>query len=257
MTDRRARCLFQFAVAAVMVGFFWSAPAQAQLDRSRCADCHFANPYEEPAQSHLHDWDLSPHGRNGVGCESCHGGDSSTFERFLAHRDVLRSSNPASPVHRTQLPQTCGSCHIGPHTNFQQSRHSELLSEGDRRVPTCTTCHDSGSATLLSPRSLERQCASCHGPDEIAPRPGRAADARALLEGIGDVRESLKAARQLVDRVDAESRRAQLEEAYRQAEVPLIQAREAGHRFVFDQLQERLATARERVAELLGQLVNP
>ena len=70
------------------------------------------------------------------------------------------------------------------------------------------------------------------------------------------MRESLRTAEQLMERLE-EPRRAQLEEAYRQAEVPLIQARQAGHRFVFDQLEERLATARRRVADLLGQLVNP
>ena len=47
-----------------------------------------------------------------------------------------------------------------------------------------------------------------------------------------------------------------LEAAYLQSEVPLIEARRAGHRF-FDQLEERLATARERAAALLSELVNP
>ena len=257
MTHADARHPISFIAAAIGLGVQLSSPAFAQLDRSQCASCHFANQYDVPRQDHSREWDRSPHGRHDVGCESCHGGNSQTFESFLAHQDVLNSSNPASPVHRTQLPKTCGSCHLGPYTNFQRSQHFSLLAEGDRRVPTCTTCHDSVGARLLSARSLEQRCASCHGEDGVAPRPGRAANARVLLEGVEEVRESLKAAKRLVERVRDQSRRTQLEEAYRQAEVPLIQARQAGHQFVFDQLEERLATARQRTAHLLAQLVNP
>jgi hypothetical protein len=78
-----------------------------------------------------------------------------------------------------------------------------------------------------------------------------------LLEGVAEVRASLEAAETLIDRIRDPVRRAGLEAAAQQAEVPVIQARQAGHRFVFDQLEERLATARARTAELLAQLVNP
>ncbi|HSF87705.1 MAG TPA: hypothetical protein VLG28_18845 [Acidimicrobiia bacterium] len=80
---------------------------------------------------------------------------------------------------------------------------------------------------------------------------------RLLLEGVSDARASLDAARRLLRDVRDESRRRDLEDAYEQAEVPLIQAIRAGHQFVFDGLRERLATARERVAALLERLVNP
>ncbi len=254
-----AKLMRALSVATLVAGVgLPAAPtAFAQLDRSRCADCHIANPYTEPAQAHLHDWSLSPHGRAGVGCDSCHAGNPDTFESWRAHQGVLSSFNPSSPVHRTRLPQTCGACHVGPYANFQVSRHFELLSQGNRRVPTCSTCHGSVGGQLLSPQALERQCAECHGPDGIEPRPGRSAEAQLLLEGVADVRESLDAARHLIDRVRGEDRRSGLEEAYLQAEVPLIEARRSGHRFVFDQLEERLATARERVAALLSDLVNP
>jgi hypothetical protein len=241
----------------VLLAAFGAPTAQAQINRSNCADCHYANPYTAPAQSHLEEWSRSPHGRNVVGCERCHGGDPDTFESLMAHREVLGSFNPSSPVHRTQLPSTCGTCHVGPYVAFQSSQHYQLLGEGDRRVPTCSTCHGSVGAHLLSPAGLERQCATCHGADGVAPRPGRAAGARLLLEGVAEVRESLEAAETLIERIRDPARRATLEEAYQQAEVPVIQARQAGHRFVFDQLEERLATARARAADLLAQLVNP
>ncbi len=248
---------FMPALMALLAPAFLTHPADAQLESSRCADCHFANPDDAPAPDHLFAWDLSAHRRNDVGCDGCHGGDSTTFESFLAHRDVLNHRNPASPVHRANLPRTCGRCHAGPYVEFQRSRHFELLNEGDLRVPTCMTCHGSVAADLLSPRGLEKECSRCHGPDGIDPRPLKAAEARLLLEGISDVRESLKAARRLIDRVSDDERKEELEYAYGQAEVPLIQARRAGHRFVFDELQSRLSVARQRTADLLQGLVNP
>jgi hypothetical protein len=97
----------------------------------------------------------------------------------------------------------------------------------------------------------------CHGPRGREPREGRAAEARALLEGIVELRESLTAASRLIDRVADPARKTALADAFVQAEVPLRQAREAGHRFVFEELQARMATARTRAAALMQLLVNP
>jgi hypothetical protein len=67
----------------------------------------------------------------------------------------------------------------------------------------------------------------------------------------------LKTVRSLVNRVNEKSRRTQLDEAYQQAEVPLIQAVQAGHQFIYDDLKERLSVARQRIEALLAQLANP
>lgn len=90
----------------VVAGLLLAGDAGAQ-SQSRCADCHFANP-GSISVAHLSEWDLSAHGRRNVGCESCHGGDPKSFEPFVAHRDILARNNPASSVHRTNLPKTCG-----------------------------------------------------------------------------------------------------------------------------------------------------
>jgi hypothetical protein len=67
----------------------------------------------------------------------------------------------------------------------------------------------------------------------------------------------MKTVRSLVNRVNEKSRRAELDQAYQQAEVPLTQAVHAGHQFVYDDLKERLSLARQRIEALLGQLANP
>jgi hypothetical protein len=255
--QKEANVTTRFGVSASLglaALFMVATPVIAQ--QSRCADCHFSRP-EAPAQDHVSDWDRSAHSRNNVGCEKCHGGDATTFESQLAHWDVLTSRNPASPVHRGNIPTTCGACHAGPFVAFQDSQHFALLEEGDPRVPVCTTCHGAVGYERPSARSLETQCARCHGPNGIAPRPERAEAARTLYDALHESRDLMKTARSLIDRVSDQPRRAQLDEAYQQAEVPLIQAVQSGHRFVYDDLKERLSVARQRLEALFAQLANP
>jgi hypothetical protein len=227
--------------------------AAAQSTRSRCADCHFARP-ESPAQDHLFSWEHSPHGRNDVGCDKCHGGDATTFEGLLAHAAVRPPSDSKSPVNRRNLPTTCGRCHIGPFVAFQDSRHYQLLESGRRDGPSCSTCHDTVSGRILSARALEARCASCHGVGEIAPRAGRAQMARQTYERLAVVRLDFKAAQEGIKKVTDPARRAALFDAYGQAEVPLVRAVNAGHRFVYDELLASTALAQKRIEALLMQM---
>ncbi len=230
-------------------------PGWAQ--QNRCADCHIANLQADPVPEHTYDWEVSAHGRNFVGCEKCHGGDATTFESFLAHTGILTSRNPASPTHRTNLPRTCGKCHIGPFVEFQKSRHYELLREGRGEGPTCSTCHGAVAARLLSPRSLEKRCNTCHGPDGVHPNSDFAPDGRILLQEVNAVRELLATAPKLIGRVKDPVRKRALEDAYEQAQVPLREAVNSAHAFVFAQMRERLEAAKERSEALLTELANP
>jgi hypothetical protein len=183
----------------------------AQGQRSRCADCHSAN-LNAPNRRHLEDWERSAHGRSGVGRELCHGGDSSTFEPFLAHRGVLNSRNPASPTHWRNPPQTCGSCHPEPYRAFQESHHHDMLAQGHDGVPGCASCHGNVAAQLLTPRGLYSQCSSCHGEGRSASRPEYPAGARLFLELVRDVRSALDHSRILIERVRDADRKARLQQ---------------------------------------------
>lgn len=244
-----------WVVVLVVAGIVLAAEGEAQA-QSRCADCHFANPGSVSA-NHLSDWDLSAHGRRNVGCETCHGGDPKSFEPFVAHRDILARTNPASPVHPVNLPKTCGTCHAGPLVAFQRSKHYEILRAGNKAAPTCTTCHGEAAGVRLSPKALEGQCATCHAAGKVAPHPEFAAQGRTALEGLRETRALLRDARTAIARVKDATRKASLEQAAQQAEVPIIEATQAGHAFVYDQLSERLTTARARLAALFERLANP
>ncbi len=230
------------------LGFVIALAAPAAAQPSRCADCHYAD-RAAPEGWHRDQWALSPHGRAGVGCDRCHGGNPGTYDPLVAHRGVQQAEAPTSPVNAANLPATCGGCHLGPYIAFQESWHFQMLRTGDLRGPSCDTCHGDVEGYRLSPRNLERQCAECHGPDGVAPRADRAREARVLLESIREMRGRLAAARVAIRREPA-ARRSGLETHARQVEVVLVEATEAIHRFAFARSQDALDTARQRVTLL-------
>jgi hypothetical protein len=99
-------------------------------------------------------------------------------------------------------------------------------------------------------------CAQCHGAGRPQERIGRPEDAQVLMTDVRDVRARLNAAQSLIARIKDKTARAKFEEQWRQAEIPVIEARNAGHEFVFDNLKERLGRARERADALMDALVN-
>lgn len=121
----------------------------------------------------------------------------------------------------------------------------------------CSTCHGDAGYRRPSATSLEAQCAQCHGPGRIAPRPERAEAARTLYDALHESRDLLRTARSLVNRVGDPRRRAELDDAYRQAGVPMVQATQAGHQFEYDELKARLSAARQRLEALLARIANP
>lgn len=228
----------------------------AETLSSRCADCHFAN-IGADGRFHLSEWDHSAHGRADVGCEGCHGGDPTTFESFLAHRGMLGKGNPASPIHRANLPKTCGACHPAAFAAFQKSRHYELLREGNLEAPTCATCHGNAGAYLMSPKALAAECAGCHGAGKVAPNTDRPAQGRMRLSDVREIRGSLAEARSLIKRVKDPERRARLDLEHRDAQATLQEAVLSAHMFVFAPMEERLKVARQRLDLLMEQLANP
>jgi hypothetical protein len=155
------------------------------------------------------------------------------------------------------IPRTCGTCHDGALAAFQKSRHFALLQGANPVVPTCTTCHGAAGENRPSPKALERDCASCHRRGRPEEHPEHPALGRKMLEGVRDARAMLKEARSLIERVKDEPRRARFNQAARQIDIPLTEATQAGHAFVYDDLEEKVSTARRRLAALFEELANP
>ena len=220
---------------------------------SRCAECHFANMANVPAPEHLAEWKRSAHGRHGIGCEWCHGGDATTFVPADAHRGVLPSGNPMSRVHRTNLPRTCRMCHAGETTAFARSLHNVLLQGDDARVPTCSTCHGAMTARVPSPAALEQPVRPV--PRGLCRRAPTTRCARAgAVEAIDRIRATLVDAQQRIQDVDEGARRRQLWATHMLAVTTLAGAVEAVHAFDFRTMDDWVRQARERADDLIRQL---
>ncbi|MCC7387617.1 MAG: hypothetical protein IT431_02485 [Phycisphaerales bacterium] len=132
-----------------------------------CAECHEKHMKDTPGgykpRSHIEAYFKSAHGRavaesglvNAPTCSDCH----------TAHA-VHPVEHPDSPVHRDQIPQTCGRCHVGILKIYDTSIHGQLAAEGDPDAPVCTDCHTSHEiihpdAVAFKLASGER-CGACH-----------------------------------------------------------------------------------------------
>jgi nitrate/TMAO reductase-like tetraheme cytochrome c subunit len=248
--------MFKTLIALMLVTCLPSMAAAQLQPSNACADCHYANPGSVSVQ-HLTEWDVSRHSRQRVTCDKCHGGNPNSFEKMQAHLRMLSPSSARSPVSRSNIPATCGVCHAGPFVAFQDSKHYQLLRAGDRNVPTCVTCHGNVAANVPSPKAVESRCNSCHGDRKVAPRLDLARQAALHIAGLNELRDLLDQADKAIARIKDPDRRGPLSYRAQQARVPLIEAEDAGHRFVYDQLEERLMLAHMRIEGLLDELANP
>jgi len=107
------------------------------------------------------DWESSIHGKSGIGCQSCHGGDADLPDKARAHAGLPPSSDPRSPVAVAKIPETCGRCHSAEFEAFKRSRHAKTF-HGDGRGPNCVTCHGSMANHIITSREMEVACNVCH-----------------------------------------------------------------------------------------------
>ncbi|HLB01617.1 MAG TPA: cytochrome c3 family protein [Nitrospiria bacterium] len=132
-----------------------------------CAKCH-ANP-ELARRYNLRGGNVyqlymdSIHGRAitqsgllvSANCSSCHG----------AH-DIRSSEDPASRIHKANIPQTCGSCHAGVLTVYRESVHGRQFSAGLFSAPVCTDCHTAHEIQRVEQEAwkleIVRECGTCH-----------------------------------------------------------------------------------------------
>jgi len=135
-----------------------------------CIRCHgnleFVKQHALGAAIPSEEFKESVHGKTGeMTCTSCHGSHN------------LRSLiDPKSTIFRSNIPQTCGSCHSEITKEFTESVHGELAARGRADSPTCTTCHGfHGIKAKLDPDSPvnERRialttCPQCHAAERIS-----------------------------------------------------------------------------------------
>jgi len=146
-----------------------SATHVSDIDRTcnRChADVEFVREHALGTPLPKEEFKRSVHGMTGeITCTNCHGSHN------------LRSLiDPKSSIFRSNIPQTCGSCHPDITEQFAESVHGVLAARGRSDSPTCTTCHGfHGIKAKLDPDSPvhERRiamttCPQCHAAERIS-----------------------------------------------------------------------------------------
>jgi hypothetical protein len=134
---------------------------------NRChSDIDFVKQHALGATTPGEEFKKSVHGKTGeVTCISCHGS-----------HDVRSLIDPKSTIFRSNIPQTCGSCHPDITKEFTESIHGVLAARGRTDAPTCTTCHGiHGIKAKVDPDSPvnERRialttCPQCHAAERIS-----------------------------------------------------------------------------------------
>ena len=101
-------------------------------------------------------------------CTSCHGS-----HKILTHTD------PKSSTFRTNIPATCGSCHVGINEQYQKGVHGKAVAAGNTSAPVCGNCHRDKFSTyrdtfhsqlgLLGGYTETARCWDCHQAHDVLP----------------------------------------------------------------------------------------
>jgi hypothetical protein len=139
-----------------------SRPQQDPLEKNSCVTCHrnITSPIE--LSHRYYDWHMSIHKDKGVGCDSCHGGESTSNNAKAAHVGMTASLDPSSKSSPKNQAATCGQCHKSVSATFVSSQHYAKLNMAGIG-PTCSSCHQHmASSTVRSPNETASLCSTCH-----------------------------------------------------------------------------------------------
>ncbi|MFY9611714.1 MAG: cytochrome c3 family protein [Blastocatellia bacterium] len=136
------------------------APVAAQGE-DNCIACH----RRQNAGQVVAIFHTSTHSRVSVGCDGCHGGDSSKTDKSGAHGEglIIRPDTGATL-------EMCGKCHPQPLAFFKKSRHVAAQPNAGRL--DCVECHGvHGIGAASDSLRWPSFCAGCHGLEYLPPLP--------------------------------------------------------------------------------------
>ena len=159
------------AVLVVVMGAIRAAAADS------CVTCHAAlgDPFDAPVEAVK----LDVHGKVGLSCAACHGGDPADPDATAMDEAKGFVGRPAPGA----IPGLCGRCHSDESVmrrydpqlstdqlaEFRTSVHGRRLAAGDTKVATCVSCHGvhgilpaSDARSPVHPTNVPTMCARCH-----------------------------------------------------------------------------------------------
>jgi nitrate/TMAO reductase-like tetraheme cytochrome c subunit len=154
------------------------APRAALPAEGNCVKCHSQSTgrAEEVVRLHF----SSAHGKAGVGCDDCHGGDPTQIDKAKAH-----SPNFIGKPDRSGTLTMCGACHAPQFAQFKTGKHFHEK-QGIPRLD-CAECHGAHSVgNQPETFSLGQFCVSCHGLEYLPPLPQEFQDLLNLSDDLRD-----------------------------------------------------------------------
>jgi nitrate/TMAO reductase-like tetraheme cytochrome c subunit len=128
-----------------------------------CSSCHTGGHLMGPAGQVGTEYQDSVHGRAlarsglvvAANCGSCH-----------AVHDVRPKTDPESRVHRSNIANTCATCHEGIQTLYARSVHAQQVAEGQHGAAVCSDCHTSHRIRRTDVDTWRlaviEECGTCH-----------------------------------------------------------------------------------------------
>jgi len=146
-------------------------------ETNQCYECHKAVNHAQETIATA--WQESVHGKGGVTCADCHGGDPNSDRMGIA---MDRTQGFIGKPSRAATVGMCGSCHADParmakyklptdqYAKYWTSVHGQrLAAAADTQVAICIDCHGSHDIKKASdptaavyPPNVPKLCASCH-----------------------------------------------------------------------------------------------
>jgi hypothetical protein len=152
----------------------------AAQSKDGCVSCHSRQ--KDKAGQVVSIYQTSTHSRVSVGCDGCHGGDSSHLEKNKAHAgDFIARPDTSATL------EMCGKCHRQPLEYFRSSRHVAARPNAARL--DCAECHGvHGIGAASESFRWPQFCAGCHGLEYLPqlPRPFQE-----MLSLADDLREGI------------------------------------------------------------------
>lgn len=144
--------------------------ALAAKPQAACASCH-ADAVAQYGRG-IHSTVRTSGDAEGATCQSCHG----------PVHTIIPAREPASPVAKKNLPQTCGACHANPEflarhhipfakpvEAFRLSVHGRAVEAGNAQAASCSDCHAShdiqrarSEQSKINHWNVPATCGACH-----------------------------------------------------------------------------------------------
>ncbi len=164
----------------------WSPPASAAPvgAEDACIQCHRDIP-DETLAAPVKGMAADVHGKRGLGCSGCHGGDPSAVDDMSTAHAAAKGFKGVPSA--GSEPEFCARCHADPVfmknynpnlsvdqlRRYRTSVHGIKNKNGDTRVAHCTSCHGvhgirpaNDPLSPVFPSNVPRTCSKCHSDEQ-------------------------------------------------------------------------------------------